>query len=89
MVEEVVVVKFNNDEYRIDDAKVVVVVVVGEAIDTEQENAFVLLPNWRVIVPELLALTVHNSDVDEPELMSMFADVWSPVHVIPEGHVRE
>jgi predicted membrane metal-binding protein len=60
---------------------VVVVVVAADGKLTVVENAFVLLPNWKVIVPELLALTVQDKDVEEPELISMFAEVWSPEHV--------
>jgi hypothetical protein len=56
-------------------AGAVVVVVVALVIVTVVENAFVLLPNWNVIVPELVAATVQDKDVEEPELMSMFAEV--------------
>jgi hypothetical protein len=58
-------------------AKVVVVVVALDKV-TVEENALELLPNWNVIVPDEVAVTVHDRLVEDSEAICTFADVWSP-----------
>jgi len=66
-------------------------VVVAQLLHvTDDEKAFVLLPSWKLIVPDALpTVIVHWRVVVELAPTVIVAEVESPEAEYPEGRLRE